>query len=426
MPVNDDAFRRDLRDLRGSLAAAKAEVTPVPSWRDAPGRHVLVRDTVLSGRKGLVIAGGSLATIAGLGGRDVRAESLSGPSVCRPGSSAHGNTDLRLSVRTRGCVSAEGALMGSNSQRNGKVQVNKTERVGSGSDNSKQVTRSAVGGKSTTVHRSATTGRFVSSAAASRHPGSTIEARNFSPTNVSAIPDHDIREAFSALLADDSASIAFPQVDTWRFMTRVNEALLNSFKVFVDNVRLSGVDEERASSILLESAELLQTPERPASVLTAAQADFAVRSGAMTAEEFAEAEAMVASGELDELERKTRLEAVTEALSTAEVAAKLGRDESRVRDRAGKGQLYSFLVGGKRLFPKWQFTDDAKQEILPGLSVLVKGIPDDMHASTVLNFMATPQRSLLIDDERVTPTEWMRLGRPPQDVVDILDGFLQS
>jgi DNA-directed RNA polymerase specialized sigma24 family protein len=312
------------------------------------------------------------------------------------------------------------------SQRSSKAQVKKTKRVGSGSDNSQQVNRSAGGNESVTVHRSATTGRFVSPAAASRLPRSTIEATGFSPTDVPAIPDHDIREAFQKIMLGDRASDASSLEEAVRLEERTNEALLVSITYFVDKVRRSGIDHERAGSILFESADLLQTPDRSASVLTAAQADFAVRSGAMTAEEFAEAEAMVASGELDEMERKTRLEAVTEALSTAEVATKLGRDQSRIRDRAGKGQLYSFLVGGKRLFPKWQFTDDAKQEVLPGLAALVKGIPEDMHASSVLNFMATPQEDLLIDDEEVTPTEWLRLGRPPQDVVDILDSFLQS
>jgi len=316
--------------------------------------------------------------------------------------------------------------MGSKSQRRSKAQVNESDRAGSGSDSSKQVNRSASDGKSATVHRSASNGRFVSAATAARYPGATIDRGGISALALPTNPDPSILEAFRKVVGDDTASIALPQVDALRLVGRVNEGLLSSITYFVDMVRRSGIDDERAGSILLESADLLQTPERSASVLTAAQADFAVRSGAMTAEEFAEAEAMVASGELDEMERKTRLEAVTEALSTAEVATKLGRDQSRIRDRAGKGQLYSFLVGGKRLFPKWQFTDDPKQEVLPGLAALVKGIPDDMHASSVLHFMATPQEDLLIDDEEVTPTEWLRLGRPPQDVVDILDSFLQS
>jgi len=62
--------------------------------------------------------------------------------------------------------------------------------------------------------------------------------------------------------------------------------------------------------------------------------------------EFADSQARLARGDLAELERKTRLEAVSNSLSAAEVALLLSIDASRVRHRQAKGSLYAFVAGG--------------------------------------------------------------------------------
>ncbi|MEB0268076.1 hypothetical protein, partial [Cryobacterium sp. 10I5] len=81
---------------------------------------------------------------------------------------------------------------------------------------------------------------------------------------------------------------------------------------------------------------------------------FLIESGDFTEEEFAETEASLARGDLVKLERTTRLGAITDSLSVAEVAQMLSVDAARVRRRQAKGDLYAFLAGGKRRYPLWQ------------------------------------------------------------------------
>ncbi|NUU06433.1 DNA-binding protein [Leifsonia sp. C5G2] len=204
------------------------------------------------------------------------------------------------------------------------------------------------------------------------------------------------------------------------------EGLEASVHYLMDTARSQGRDEELVIALIRESADVLKRRQPRGGALTEEQVAFLIESGTFTPERLAEVEASVARGDLAELERRTRLEAVTGSLSAAEAAQRLGIDSSRVRHRLSKGGLIGFMIGGKRRLPAWQFTDDPKQPVLPGLSQLIAAVPADMHPASLQNFMATPQEDLLIDGREVTPVEWLRLGGDPQEVVDILDSFLQS
>lgn len=199
-----------------------------------------------------------------------------------------------------------------------------------------------------------------------------------------------------------------------------------SVRYLIDAARSQGRDQETVVALLHEAADALKERQPRGDALTDGQVAFLIESGTFTPERLAEVEASVARGDLAELERRTRLEAVTGSLSAAEAAQRLGIDSSRVRHRLSKGSLLGFMIGGKRRLPAWQFTDDPKQPVLPGLSLVISALPQDMHPASVQNFMSTPQEDLLIDDHEVTPVEWLRLGGDPQEVVDILDSFLQS
>ena len=88
--------------------------------------------------------------------------------------------------------------------------------------------------------------------------------------------------------------------------------------------------------------------------------------------------------------------------------------------------LYSFIAGGKRRYPTWQFTDDPALTVLPGLTTLVNAFPNDMHPASIQNFMATLQERLRVHGDRMTPVEWLLHGGDPQALLDILESFLQS
>ncbi|MCI4659733.1 hypothetical protein [Cryobacterium zhongshanensis] len=209
-------------------------------------------------------------------------------------------------------------------------------------------------------------------------------------------------------------------------ITAPHPEVQESVQYFLATAQSQGQNDELVISLLRESADLLKKRQPHGGTLSDEQVAFLIESGDFTAEEFAETEASVARGDLAEEERKTRLEAVSASLSAAEVAKKLGIDASSVRHRQSKGSLCAFIAGGKRRYPTWQFTDDPTQPVLPGLAALVRGVPEDMHPASIQGFMSTPQASLLINDERVTPAEWLRLGGDPQALVRILNSILQS
>lgn len=183
---------------------------------------------------------------------------------------------------------------------------------------------------------------------------------------------------------------------------------------------------ELVIALLRESVDLVKKRQPLGGALTENQVAFLIESGEFTAEEFAETAASVDRGDLAEEERMTRLGAVTASLSAAEVALRLSVDASGVRRRQAKGNLFSFLVGGKRRYPTWQFTDDATQPVLPGLAAVIKGFPETKHPASIQGFMSTPQESLRVDGVSVTPPQWLLQGGDPQAVVDIVDSFLQS
>lgn len=205
-----------------------------------------------------------------------------------------------------------------------------------------------------------------------------------------------------------------------------HDEVQESLQYLMEAARSQGRDDDLVVVLIRESADVLKERQSRGGALSDEQVAFLIESGTFTPSRFAEVEARVGRGDLAELERRTRLEAVTGSLSAAEVAFRLGVDASRVRHRQSKGGLYSFIAGGKRRYPVWQFTDDPKQPVLPGLPVLVKAFPVDMHPASIQNFMATPQEDLRVDERELSPSEWLRIGGDPGEVVDILDSFLQS
>jgi len=194
----------------------------------------------------------------------------------------------------------------------------------------------------------------------------------------------------------------------------------------IDTVGSQDHDDELVVTLLRELVELLEAPQPRTGALDEEQVAFLIESDAIAPSEFAEIQAGLARGDLVKQELKTRLEPVINSLSETEVALRLGIDVSQVRDRQVQANLYSFTAGGRCRYSTWQFTSDLAQPLLPGLAHLVRGLPNDMHPASVQGFMTTQQEDLIVNGERTTPVDWLMQGGDPQELVSILDSFLQS
>lgn len=170
----------------------------------------------------------------------------------------------------------------------------------------------------------------------------------------------------------------------------------------------------------------LRPPARPRQTggLTTEQEPFAVKSGAMTQREWNDAQTQVARGDLDRLERQTERGGLENATTARDVASRLGLTPRSIA--VFPGELFAFVIDGELRYPTWQFIDDREDPVLPHLAQLVEAFSDDMHPSTILGFMQTPQEDARPDGVQLTPAEWLVRGGDVQLLVDILDGFLMS
>lgn len=105
------------------------------------------------------------------------------------------------------------------------------------------------------------------------------------------------------------------------------------------------------------------------------------------------------------------------SLSTAEVAALIGRDPANVRRSRLEGTLYSpgaGVPGQSLLFPRWQFVEGAP---LPGLRTIIPAFPTHFHPLSIARFMTTENEEL----EDMTPVAWLAMGGAADAVAALAD-----
>jgi len=158
--------------------------------------------------------------------------------------------------------------------------------------------------------------------------------------------------------------------------------------------------------------------------LTGEKEPFAVTSGAMTREEWDDARARVARGELARLERRTEREGLDGATTAQDAASRLAVSPRSLAYFSG--DLFAFVIDGKLRYPTWQFTGDRDKPVIPDLAQLVRAFDDDMHPSSIAGFMNTRQQDAYLDGVQLTPVEWLLRGGNVELLVDILGGFLMS
>lgn len=121
---------------------------------------------------------------------------------------------------------------------------------------------------------------------------------------------------------------------------------------------------------------------------------------------------------LDIARQRLRVEraAHEDALTTAEVAELLGRQESNVRRSRLSGDLYALKDGDARglRFPRWQFTEDGRA--LPGLRRILSAFPRHTHPAVVERFMTEPHDEL----EGSSPARWLAGSAPVDAVVELV------
>jgi len=99
------------------------------------------------------------------------------------------------------------------------------------------------------------------------------------------------------------------------------------------------------------------------------------------------------------------------SLTTATVAARLGVDQSRIRQRLAERTLYGFRQESQWLIPAFQFVQD---RLLPGIGEVVSRLEPELHPVTVMRWFLTPQPDLYVEaiDRMLSPRDWLRLGYP--------------
>lgn len=169
-----------------------------------------------------------------------------------------------------------------------------------------------------------------------------------------------------------------------------------------------------------EAAELSGPRGAP---LTQDQRDYITGGDPALVARLQAAQERVDDGEFEAGIQKLAARTTAAALTTAEAAEFLGIDASRVRHRHKEGTLYGFKVGGNLRFSNWQFDEELVQRVIPGVPQIVEAISSSMHPASVAGLMTTPQRSLLIQGEPVTPVEWLVGGGDVKAVTDIVEGY---
>ncbi|APH44087.1 hypothetical protein BMW26_03250 [Microbacterium sp. 1.5R] len=145
----------------------------------------------------------------------------------------------------------------------------------------------------------------------------------------------------------------------------------------LESIDVSDCDLDIVEALRREAVQLSR-PLRPSnSCLSPAQRVLLLKSGAFTPEQFAQTEQRVARGELREDENRTRLGTIARSYGEHAVAARLDVELDEVRERRRAGALYAFDASGVTVHPKWQFTDQTDDGLLPHLARVVRLLIED-------------------------------------------------
>jgi hypothetical protein len=117
---------------------------------------------------------------------------------------------------------------------------------------------------------------------------------------------------------------------------------------------------------------------------------------------------------------------INTAYTAAEVAAGLGVNESRIRQRRLARSLWAIEDNGAWVFPAVQFDlvhgggrDVLKQ--VRGLDQVLPALPTDLHPAAVAGFLLTPQEDLAVDGQPRTVRDWLSSGGAVEPVLRLVE-----
>lgn len=186
-------------------------------------------------------------------------------------------------------------------------------------------------------------------------------------------------------------------------------------------IDVSECDPEIINALRREAARLSAHVRASSPGLSRHQRALLLEAGAFTPEQLARAEQRVARGELREEENRTRLGTIARSYGEHAVAARLDVELDELRERRRSGALYAFDASGITVYPKWQFTDQTEDGLLPHLARFLKLLIEDWHPASVEGFMTVPKDSLIYRGEWQTPIQWLLRGADPHCVEIILE-----
>lgn len=103
------------------------------------------------------------------------------------------------------------------------------------------------------------------------------------------------------------------------------------------------------------------------------------------------------------------------SLSTAEAAAILNVDVSRIRQRIRERTLFGIEYEGEWRLPRFQFE---RKKVLPGLAEVLSALPSEINPLDVATWFLRPNVDLEVDEEgaAVSPRAWLLLGGSPRTI----------
>ena len=106
------------------------------------------------------------------------------------------------------------------------------------------------------------------------------------------------------------------------------------------------------------------------------------------------------------------------SLSTAQAAAMLGVDVSRVRQRIRERSLFGLEYEGEWRLPRFQFE---RKKVLPNFAVVLAALPADSNPLDVATWFLEPNVDLEADDDGtpMSPRAWLLRGGPSTAVAQL-------
>jgi hypothetical protein len=116
---------------------------------------------------------------------------------------------------------------------------------------------------------------------------------------------------------------------------------------------------------------------------------------------------------------------INSAYTGPEVAALLGINESRVRQRRLARTLWAIESDGNWVYPTIQFEVNLKtgkpDKQIRGLERVFAALPVGLHPATVAGLLRTPQTELQVDGQPRSIVEWLRSGGPVDPVLHLIE-----